>query len=282
MGNDLAKAISCSSKENHTSTTNLRTKFSSSHSSLHRDDFIIEYSKTAEKTSHQMDIESIDTRRIVFVSVVGLYQTWKQCPSAVLYSALLVLPLKSEWIYRPSRYHDSLSPFFKVETAETNQFLDMLKWKESQGLVCWTLDDYASTKDTPRIHPSWHHLSDKLQSLYDPITAQKYHSIPLDTQYWTSEDYISKFGVTASDVVSEMCCSAVKFSLIQEMIHQSNPKTLVSMVSYSTNNEHKWNEPNDDLFDDDSENEGWLISDEYNPHEMSDEKLYESACEIMS
>ena len=52
------------------------------------------------------DISSYDERRVVFVSLNGLFRTWKQCPSMILYHSMLIMPLKKKWIYNPSKYEN--------------------------------------------------------------------------------------------------------------------------------------------------------------------------------
>eukprot|EP01084_Bolivina_argentea_P002771 5137_1 len=68
------------------------------------DDFIINYNKTNMINNNKIDIKSLDQRRVVFISLLGIYQTWRECPSFVLYSAIFVLPLKRDWLYNPEKY----------------------------------------------------------------------------------------------------------------------------------------------------------------------------------
>ena len=46
----------------------------------------------------QSDIDSLDPRRVVFVSLVGFYRTWQHVPTYILYSCLIILPLKRSWL----------------------------------------------------------------------------------------------------------------------------------------------------------------------------------------
>lgn len=55
--------------------------------------------------------DSLDARRVVFVSLIGLYQSWKDCPSVVLYSAVFILPLHRQWIYNPRKYEEELQSY---------------------------------------------------------------------------------------------------------------------------------------------------------------------------
>ena len=61
-----------------------------------------------EKLCNYLD----DQRRLVFISLNGLYESWTDCPFAQMYSALLILPLKKEWIYSPKKYKKELKLHF--------------------------------------------------------------------------------------------------------------------------------------------------------------------------
>lgn len=149
------------------------------------DNFIIEFNKKYghNKLNKLNDTVLNDERRIVFVSLVGLFRSYKQCPSHVLFTCLLVLPLKKKWIYNPSRYQSeleaqfngldifkkSMSPFSliamncflyikqthnktkkkdnKATKKRTAEFIHLLKWKDSQGFVFWMLDHETSNDE---------------------------------------------------------------------------------------------------------------------------------------
>eukprot|EP01084_Bolivina_argentea_P225288 380746_1 len=51
------------------------------------DDFIIKYNKTNLINNNKINIKSLDQRRVIFVSLIGLHHSWRECPSFVLYSA---------------------------------------------------------------------------------------------------------------------------------------------------------------------------------------------------
>ena len=75
--------------------------------------FIINFHKEQIKNgidnNDQNNTIKTDQRRTVFISLIGLYQTWKQCPSSILYSSIFILPLKSKWIYNPTKYENEIS-----------------------------------------------------------------------------------------------------------------------------------------------------------------------------
>eukprot|EP01083_Nonionella_stella_P043537 117470_1 len=230
------------------------------------DSFIINHShdEITKEKDNQMDIDALDTRRIVFVSVTGLYQSWKECPSSVLYTALLLMPLKRQWIYKPWRHKDRLSILGDINDTETVQFLRLLKWKDSQGLCCWMLDQ-EYTNEMSLIHPIWLHLNDTLQRLHDPITCAKYQCIPLDDKWWQSDNYISEYEVQSPAIVHEICEPSLKYSVLQEMVFQSNPTSLVPVMKYSAKNKRdtkcKWHKENMSLSE--SAKETWCVSDDY-------------------
>ena len=53
---------------------------------------------THSQSNPQIDINSLDPRRVVFVSLFGLYRTWQDVPTYILYSCLIILPLKRSWL----------------------------------------------------------------------------------------------------------------------------------------------------------------------------------------
>eukprot|EP01083_Nonionella_stella_P233157 821819_1 len=155
------------------------------------DDFIIEYNKTNAMNNNKIDIKSLDQRRVVFISLIGLYQSWRECPSFVLYSAILLLPLKKEWLYNPVKYINEIKSNFISQcnsfsdVNETIEFIKLLKWKDRQGLVFWMLSDYNNYKNDANslIHPFWHHFNNKLTNLYDPISKRKYNTIEFNEKH---------------------------------------------------------------------------------------------------
>ena len=53
------------------------------------------------------DISLLDPRRVVFVSLLGLYRTWMNTPTFILYSCLIILPLKRSWLYETENNSNS-------------------------------------------------------------------------------------------------------------------------------------------------------------------------------
>ena len=78
------------------------------------DTFIIKHARSNK--NHTKHIE-LDQRRLVFISLVGLYQTWRKVPSVLLYTSLILVPLKREWIYDPDKYGEQLKATFLTHVA---------------------------------------------------------------------------------------------------------------------------------------------------------------------
>eukprot|EP00483_Globobulimina_turgida_P011545 UN11567 len=147
------------------------------------DKFFIEHVQNNKKNDNFVDISQLDQRRVAFVSLIGIYQTWGFCPSATLYTALFVLPLKRKWIYDPVQYINELPSNLLSqislfsESAEMTSFVSLLKWKDSQKLVFWMYDEYQVADDCENelVDAFWQNLSTKLSKLYDPISGSLYN-----------------------------------------------------------------------------------------------------------
>eukprot|EP01084_Bolivina_argentea_P176410 305290_1 len=154
----------------------------------HNDDFIINHSKK-NRANDLTDIKTFDERRKVFISLLGLYQSWQNCPSNVLYSAIFILPLKSRWIHSPTKYITELqncqilqssvfSDIFMVKT-----FIEMLRWKDKQGLIIFMLDDYETNQYNNNIkydelmHPI--QIGGRMRQKQKPLNLKYYRSFIL-------------------------------------------------------------------------------------------------------
>ena len=89
---------------------NSKIKISPSKSKSKPDIFIKKYLKNYHSTNNVPDSVLMDMRRVVFVSLKGLYKTWKKCPIHVLYTSILLLPLKRDWIRNPTKHKTELTP----------------------------------------------------------------------------------------------------------------------------------------------------------------------------
>eukprot|EP00485_Elphidium_margaritaceum_P005925 CAMPEP_0202695810 /NCGR_PEP_ID=MMETSP1385-20130828/9293_1 /ASSEMBLY_ACC=CAM_ASM_000861 /TAXON_ID=933848 /ORGANISM="Elphidium margaritaceum" /LENGTH=325 /DNA_ID=CAMNT_0049351887 /DNA_START=185 /DNA_END=1162 /DNA_ORIENTATION=+ len=194
---------------------------------------------------------SSDQRRLVFVSLIGLYTSWKKCPASVLSDAIFVLPLKRRWIYQPKKYKHQIHTHilekvncFQEEETSLSKFFDVLRWKDRQKLVFFVLDDeYYDNKANDEkynhghflIAPFWKRFSEKLTALQDPVTELNYMPLILNEDWWRTQynrTYASQFGVSASSVLSELYFVTLKFKAMQEILYQSHRDSLLPIKFY--------------------------------------------------
>eukprot|EP01084_Bolivina_argentea_P042668 78663_1 len=250
---------------------NIKSPSKSSKSSK-SNSFIIQHCQSNSNTI--TDISSFDERRAVFISVPGLYNTWHKCPSVVLYSAVCFLPLKKKWIYHPTKYmneikqKDEIFVLLNQDSKNRRQFINLLKWKHSQGLVFWLLDEQLQHPNNKNdlVSPLWHTFSEKLASLYNPVTGKKYNRMKFDNKFWTEKynkhgNYPSKYGAKSHSILMELYCLSVsmKYKCVQEIIYQSNPQSLNPITSYDCMNGTPSAFNNAVINGDD----GWIICSDY-------------------
>jgi len=191
-------------------------------------------------------------KRLVFISIYGLFRTWKQCPSMSLYNAIFILPLKHEWIQFPAlhQHEHEYNTLF-----QDYSFLTLLRWKSHQQLAIFMLDNERDidlphqTQESMMIAPVWRRLSVCLQSLHDPIANSKYCQLIFDEKYWKNESkackdnhdtplfqdmlnlHMTEYCVNWKDVLRELCFVTMKFKTIKLIIHESN-STLHVVTNY--------------------------------------------------
>eukprot|EP00484_Ammonia_sp_Unknown_P025714 CAMPEP_0197033740 /NCGR_PEP_ID=MMETSP1384-20130603/12064_1 /TAXON_ID=29189 /ORGANISM="Ammonia sp." /LENGTH=318 /DNA_ID=CAMNT_0042463589 /DNA_START=61 /DNA_END=1017 /DNA_ORIENTATION=+ len=230
-----------------------------------RDRFIVQYSsqqraKEIARQTVSAANKHVDQRRVVFISLLGLYQTWKQCPPYLLYSALVIIPMKSSWIYRPRKHKEELRQsllaqlsVFSQNPKQVNEFVKLLKWKDAQGLVIWALDDFeprledmmegddTSANLDALMAPFWRYVSHKLTSMIDPMTGNNYKALK-DTAWWqTSYDAsmsqqdsasVDSEKIRVKSILAEMFFVSMKWRLMSEILYQSNPGSLNPVTFY--------------------------------------------------
>eukprot|EP01084_Bolivina_argentea_P164109 285353_1 len=243
-------------------------------------------------------------KRVVFISLIGLYRSWKfkNIPPLTMNDCLLLVPMKQIWIYQPSKYENELRTSFMSQitmfsdTAETEEFFEMIKWKDQQGLVCWikdyfTSDEfpmYSSKKDcypnhsdiNPLISSFWYFLSTKLTTLHDPCTGNKYKPLILDSKWYKNKyRFQSKYDVKSPAILTELYFLTMKYKTTQEIIYQSNPN-LNPVISYGNNTKNIMKQTTNigivDLFEDNqidivngnNQNDIWFISEDYDPYDI--------------
>eukprot|EP01084_Bolivina_argentea_P223198 377679_1 len=233
--------------------------------------FIIEHVQN-NTHNHKIEIDTFDQRRLVFISLVGMIQTWKLCPPIQLYSALVLLPLKRDWIYHPELYSDEMHHHFISQVSSVsdskgrNEFLELIKWKDSQNLCFWMLDHEQSTS---LVHPFWEHLSNRLSDLYDPITRNKYTELHLDVQYWTKNDkYRTIQGIKPQihQIMAELYFGTMKFKAMELIIYESNPKSLHPIRYYGSTYLPPGNGTIDAVSECFDDPHNWWISTDYDPN----------------
>eukprot|EP01084_Bolivina_argentea_P126910 224573_1 len=243
MGNQIIDNIKQLDKKNNVLSKLKSTIKTNKHQLIRNDDFIINYSRNCQQVHQHLDINSIDQKRIVFISLIGLAKTWKQCPPIKLFDAIFILPLKQSWLYYPSKYIKEIQSSFiypilcnifsNVESVK--EFIELVKWKHSQRLVFWLLNDYNSdTTNVPiNVSPIWHNLSKMFTNLDDAITKTKHRPLILYDTWWEDKTkYKSNYDVNACRILCELYWVTMRYDTIKEIIYQSNPLSLNVITSY--------------------------------------------------
>eukprot|EP01084_Bolivina_argentea_P006941 13109_1 len=118
------------------------------------------------------------SNRVVFISLIGLYESWRDCPMDILNRSIFILPLKKEWIWNQPQsrlwdHHHDFQRFF-----QDHDFIKLLRWKDENKLLFWMEDNYfIPGNDDHNISPFWIFLSHRLQRLH-------YNPLILDTECW--------------------------------------------------------------------------------------------------
>eukprot|EP01084_Bolivina_argentea_P104151 186521_1 len=242
------------------------------------DTFIMKYIKNNKQRLTINDsnyLLSIDNRRYVFVSLMGLFNTWKDCPSHVLYSSIFILPLKRKWLYNLLESRNELIGhafisqhyLFQQNIQETQEFIEMLKWKDAQNLVFWMMDKYEMDSDIntkTEFTPFWVRLSEKFTTLNSSKMKKKYNPIILDEKWWKHKFAAlvkPKYENNVENILCELrYLSNMNYKAIQEIIYQSNPYTLNPVISYS-NDTNKIFTCKPHFFE--NIGNGWFIADDY-------------------
>eukprot|EP00484_Ammonia_sp_Unknown_P028584 CAMPEP_0197036630 /NCGR_PEP_ID=MMETSP1384-20130603/14081_1 /TAXON_ID=29189 /ORGANISM="Ammonia sp." /LENGTH=298 /DNA_ID=CAMNT_0042466827 /DNA_START=30 /DNA_END=926 /DNA_ORIENTATION=- len=197
------------------------------------------------KHGTDVDIERLDERRVVFVSIMGLFRSWKDTPPYILHSCLVILPFDREWLqnHRHSKYtHLPLSG----SDMDVREFMQFIRYKDGQGLAFWAGEQYTGKAAEPDskqseslIAPFWRDLSQRLTTLFDPIQHQNYSPLPFYLHDQRSLATPTRYGVTRNELLAEMYCLTLKHSSMQEIMYQSNPFSLNPMVAYCAQNVDK-------------------------------------------
>eukprot|EP01084_Bolivina_argentea_P020735 38545_1 len=150
-----------------------------------QDTFIVKYNRNTLNIINQLSM--YDERRTIFVSLNGLYSSYNKCPSIVLHSAILLMPLQKQWIYNSPTTKSSAiwQCMANGDNERKEDFIQFLQWKDSQNLVFWMKDNYKCNGNGNKLIDSfWIYFNEQLQSLYDPVTNGKYKKLQFDAKWW--------------------------------------------------------------------------------------------------
>eukprot|EP00486_Rosalina_sp_Unknown_P005746 CAMPEP_0201570762 /NCGR_PEP_ID=MMETSP0190_2-20130828/13158_1 /ASSEMBLY_ACC=CAM_ASM_000263 /TAXON_ID=37353 /ORGANISM="Rosalina sp." /LENGTH=193 /DNA_ID=CAMNT_0047994649 /DNA_START=138 /DNA_END=719 /DNA_ORIENTATION=+ len=88
------------------------------------------------------------------------------------------------------------------------------------------------------VAPFWRYFSNKLSSIYDPVTDTKCNPLQLSERYWrdTFDAEMSKFRTSRKDMFMELYVLTMKYATIQQLIYESNAGSLNPIISYDKTN----------------------------------------------
>jgi len=190
------------------------------------------------------------------MGIRGLFACWRSISPQILFDALLILPLRAEWLRCPNAHNHCFRDLLR-DTA----FVTLLRWKDTQGLLFLMLSDDQSDDSDPNrnstktklsaslrhrlcsqhsvdshiVDPFWLTLSERLQRLWDPTTQRAYAPLRVDAHWWRcalSSASQSRFGVSARDVLNELRFVTLKFAAIREILFRANP-SLETVIAFS-------------------------------------------------
>ena len=79
--------------------------------------------------------------RVAFVSIHGLYNSFRRIPTHILWGSMFMLKIKREWLYNPLQsINDNDNIIHKQGMDKDHDFLMCLKWKDSQGYLKCMMD----------------------------------------------------------------------------------------------------------------------------------------------
>eukprot|EP00485_Elphidium_margaritaceum_P013081 CAMPEP_0202708464 /NCGR_PEP_ID=MMETSP1385-20130828/20666_1 /ASSEMBLY_ACC=CAM_ASM_000861 /TAXON_ID=933848 /ORGANISM="Elphidium margaritaceum" /LENGTH=585 /DNA_ID=CAMNT_0049367439 /DNA_START=121 /DNA_END=1878 /DNA_ORIENTATION=+ len=148
---------------------------------------------------HTTDPSVYDTaiqHRVVFVSVIGLYASFRRIPTHILFSAIFIVKIKREWLYHPTLHaNDPNNVLHKLLYDSDEEFMRMLQWKDSQGLlVCMYHDNNNNDSDdhaTPHSPPQ-----EKEQQEEEEACESSLASVPSDPHNIDCDLLPNDFGIS--------------------------------------------------------------------------------------
>ncbi len=177
-------------------------------------------------------------KRLVFVSVTNIEREFRKFDPQVFQDSIFLFDADRDWVFRPkdapSEHHFD-AKYIKIG----EEFKDIIRNKEKEGLVCW-------------FRPScdWHKCSTFLESIdVDPMgdNAKKLSPLKLAPSWWLTlsalrdskgsqiwdgrerhdgrhpEDVKPKFTNSISKIVTNFQSGSFDYNAVSELIYQSNP-----------------------------------------------------------
>ena len=142
--------------------------------------------------------------------------------------------------------------------------------KDQQSLGFWMLDDcrkygkkYKYSQDSleSMVVPFWKYFSDKLSTIYDAVSEEKYNPLHLDLEYWKAAGKKYKYGSSSKEVLTELYSLSMKYASMKDIIYESNPDSLLPIVAYNASVFQQVHESENQVIAEN--NDGFWISGEY-------------------
>jgi len=113
--------------------------------------FFVSFHQKQQRHRDQSDHSAFSgaTRhRVAFVSVVGLFHSFRRIPTHILFSSLFVLSLRRQWLYDPLGHAmDARNVLHSLSFDDDEEFMQLLRWKDSQGLLFFMATDDGRSAD---------------------------------------------------------------------------------------------------------------------------------------
>mmetsp|Transcript_81736 Transcript_81736/g.100243 ORF Transcript_81736/g.100243 Transcript_81736/m.100243 type:complete len:210 (-) Transcript_81736:234-863(-) len=151
--------------------------------------------------------------RILFVSLLGFSNCWKDLTNIQLQYCVLMISIKKEWLFKKIKCDDNI--LYTYNMYSNKDLMMILKYKYSQGLIIFMSDNNNQVPSTPVfiVNKSWENISNKIESLYDIKTNKKYNSLALSQNDWFND----------ISVLNELKHANGNYKCIKKIISKTNP-----------------------------------------------------------
>eukprot|EP01084_Bolivina_argentea_P240082 403416_1 len=133
--------------------------------------FISFHQKQQQIRSDMTVYDATIQHRVAFISLVGLYQSFRRVPTHILFSSLFILKIRREWLYDASTANDTRNVLRTLQFDEDEDFMMLLKWKDSQGLLLFMWNEDTASAYPPTTSDIRHELDT------DDVSD---HELPID------------------------------------------------------------------------------------------------------